>query len=1043
MVRYFIDRPIFAWVLAIIVMLGGILSITKLPIEQYPSLAPPSIKIQASYSGASAQTVQNTVTQVIEQQMTGIDNLLYMSSTSDSQGSASITLTFASGTDSDIAQVQVQNKLSLAEARLPSTVQTAGIEVTKSSSSFLMAMAFVSDDNSMTNQELTDYVSSNVQDEIARVQGVGETRLLGAAGAMRVWVDPEKLNNYSLTTSDVISAIDTQNSQTTSGQLGNLPAEEGQQLNATIVARTLLETTEEFGNILLKTQEDGSQVYLKDVARLEKGSESYSVITRYNGKPAAGMGVMLSSGANALETVEAVKKRLDELSAYFPEGVSYKVPYDTSPFIKLSIEEVVYTLIEAVGLVFLVMLLFLQNFRATLIPTIAVPVVLLGTFGILELFGYSINTLTMFAMVLAIGLLVDDAIVVVENVERVMHEEKLSPLEATRKSMGQITGALVGIGLVLSSVFIPMAFFPGTTGAIYRQFSVTIVAAMVLSVLVALILTPALCATLLKPTKEKTTGFFGLFNRVFDRSNARYQKGVAGMLKRTGRSMIVYVLVVIGCGALFTQISSGFLPDEDQGNIFNQVVLPAGSTQQETVEVMKKLEHHFLVDQSDAVIQVFSVAGFSFAGSGQNMGLAFVNMKPWDERDTSAFDVVAKAQTYFNTLKGALAFAVNPPSIRELGNASGFDMMLVDRGGAGHDALTQARNKLMGMAAQNPAITGLRPNGLEDSPQYNIKINELKATAMGIDLSDVYSTLSTAWGSSYVNDYLDRGRTKKVYVQGISSARMQPSDLNKWYVRNDDNEMVPLSNIATGSWTYGSPQLVRYNGVSAMELLGQPGEGYSTGEAMAEMERMVGELGDGMALEWTGISLQESQSSGMAPYLYAISLVFVFLCLAALYESWSIPFSVMLVVPMGVLGALFATWLRGLDNDVYFQVGLVTTIGLSAKNAILIVEFAKDLEVQGRSLIDATMESVRMRLRPILMTSLAFTLGAVPLAISTGAGAASRHAIGNGVIGGMISATVLAIFLVPVCYVVVRRVFGEPKELKRAHEAARQEDDLV
>ncbi|MDA5562072.1 MULTISPECIES: efflux RND transporter permease subunit [Cobetia] len=1043
MVRFFIDRPIFAWVLAIIVMLGGTLSILKLPIEQYPSLAPPSIKIQATYTGASAETVQNTVTQVIEQQMTGIDNLLYMSSTSDSTGSAAITLTFASGTDSDIAQVQVQNKLSLAEARLPTSVQTAGIEVTKSSSSFLMAMAFVSDDDSMTNQELADYVSSNVQDEIARVNGVGETRLLGAPGAMRIWLDPAKLNNYSLTPSDITAAIDTQNSQTTSGQLGNLPAEAGQQLNATIVARTLLQTPEEFGNILLKTQADGSQVYLKDVARVEKGAESYSVITRYNGKPAAGMGVMLSSGANALDTVEAVKQRLDELAPYFPEGVSYKVPYDTSPFIKLSIEEVVMTLLEAIGLVFLVMLLFLQNFRATLIPTIAVPVVLLGTFGILELFGYSINTLTMFAMVLAIGLLVDDAIVVVENVERVMHEEKLSPLEATRKSMGQITGALVGIGLVLSSVFIPMAFFPGTTGAIYRQFSVTIVAAMVLSVLVALILTPALCATLLRPTKEKTTGFFGLFNRAFDRSNARYQKGVQGMLKRTGRSMIVYVLVVFGCGALFTQISSGFLPDEDQGNIFNQVVLPAGSTQQETVEVMKKLEHHFLVDQSDAVIQVFSVAGFSFAGSGQNMGLAFVNMKPWDERERSAFDVVGKAQAYFNTLKGALAFAVNPPSIRELGNATGFDMMLVDRGGIGHEALTQARNKLMGMAAQNPAVTGLRPNGLEDRPQYNVKINELKATAMGIDLSDVYTTLSTAWGSSYVNDYLDNGRTKKVYVQGQAEARMQPDDLNKWYVNNSAGEMIPLSSIATGSWTFGSPQLQRYNGVSAMELLGTAAEGYSTGEAMAAMQSMVDELGGGVALEWTGISLQESQSSGMAPYLYAISLVFVFLCLAALYESWSIPFSVMLVVPLGVLGALLATWLRGLDNDVYFQVGLVTTIGLSAKNAILIVEFAKDLEVQGRSLIDATMEAVRMRLRPILMTSMAFTLGAVPLAISTGAGAASRHAIGNGVIGGMISATVLAIFLVPVCYVVVRRVFGEPKELKRAHEAASQEDDLV
>ncbi|MDH2290448.1 efflux RND transporter permease subunit [Cobetia sp. 10Alg 146] len=1043
MVRFFIDRPIFAWVLAIIVMLGGIFSILKLPIEQYPSLAPTSITIQATYSGASAQTVEDTVTQVIEQQMNGIDNLLYMSSSSDSQGNASIELSFDTGTDPDIAQVQVQNKLQLATPRLPQSVQNQGVSVTKSSGSFLMVAAFVSDDGSMTKQQLTDYVASDIQDEVARVQGVGETQLFGAPGAMRVWLDPQKLNNFKLTTSDVTTAISTQNNQIASGQLGNLPAVKGQQLNATIVAQTLFETPEQFGNILLKTQEDGSQVYLRDVGRVEKGAESYSTVSRYNGKPAAGLGIKLASGANALDTVQAVKNRLGELSDYFPPGMSFKVPYDTSPFVKISIEEVVMTLLEAVALVFLVMLLFLQNFRATLIPTIAVPVVLLGTFGVLEVMGFSINTLTMFAMVLAIGLLVDDAIVVVENVERVMHEEKLSPLEATRKSMGQITGALVGIGLVLSSVFIPMAFFPGTTGAIFRQFSVTIVSAMTLSVLVALILTPALCATLLKPTKEKTTGFFGLFNRVFDRSNARYQKGVSGMLKRTGRSMLVYALIVVGCGVLFTRISTGFLPDEDQGYLFNQVILPVGSTQEQTLETLEKVEHHFLVDQEDAVQEMFDVAGFSFAGQGQNMGLAFINLKPWDERTRDSFSVVGQAQNYFNTLKEAVVFAINPPPIMELGNASGFDMMLVDRGGIGHEALTNARNQLLGMAAQNPAVTGLRPNGLEDSPQFTLNIDELKATAMGVSLSEVYSTLSTAWGSSYVNDFLDNGRTKKVYVQAEASARMQPEDLKKWYVRNTSGEMVPLNAFIHGEWTYGSPQLERYNGVSSMELLGQAAPGYSTGQAMQAMEDMVGQLDNGVALEWTGISLQESQSGGMAPYLYAISLVFVFLCLAALYESWSIPFSVMLVVPLGVLGALLATWLRGLDNDVYFQVGLVTTIGLSAKNAILIVEFAKDLEVQGRSLIDATMEAVRMRLRPILMTSMAFTLGAVPLAISTGAGAASRHAIGNGVIGGMISATVLAIFLVPVCYVVVRRVFGEPKELKRAHEAASQEDDLV
>ncbi|KAB8310007.1 efflux RND transporter permease subunit [Erwinia endophytica] len=1043
MAKFFIDRPIFAWVIAIIIMLAGVLSILKLPIEQYPNVAPPAVQIRATYPGADAKTLQDSVTQVIEQNMNGIDGLMYMSSSSDSTGTLQLTLTFQSGTDPDIAQVQVQNKLQLATPLLPQEVQQQGIQVQKSSSSFLMVAGFVSADGSMTQNDISDYVASNIKDPISRTLGVGDTQIFGAQYAMRIWMDPHKLNNYQLTPVDVISAITAQNSQVPAGQLGGSPPVPGQQLNASIIAQTRLTSTDEFGKILLKVNTDGSRVLLRDVAKIELGGENYDIIARYNGRPASGIGIKLATGANALDTAKAVKAELNKLEPFFPAGLKVVYPYDTTPFVKISIMEVVKTLLEAIVLVFIVMYLFLQNFRATLIPTIAVPVVLLGTFAIIGGFGYSINTLTMFGMVLAIGLLVDDAIVVVENVERVMAEEGLPPKEATRKSMGQIQGALVGIAMVLSAVFIPMAFFGGSTGVIYRQFSITIVSAMVLSVLVALILTPALCATILKPVKKgdhgKTTGFFGWFNRVFDKSAHHYTDSVGHILRSTGRYLVIYLLIVVGMAYLFIKLPTSFLPEEDQGLLLTQAQLPAGATQERTQKVLDQVSHYFLTKEKDNVQSVFTVNGFGFAGRGQNTGIAFVSLKPWDERSGAANKVegiAGRAMKAFSAIKDAIVIPFNLPAIIELGNATGFDFELIDQANLGHDALTKARNQLLGAVARHPDIlAGVRPNGLEDTPQYKLIIDQEKAEALGVSISDINTTLGAAWGGNYVNDFVDRGRVKKVYVMGQANSRMLPDDVSKWYVRNASGEMVPFSAFASAKWQYGSPRLERYNGLPSMEILGQPASGKSSGEAMNLMEELAAQLPQGVGYDWTGMSYQERLSGNQAPALYAISLIVVFLCLAALYESWSIPFAVMLVVPLGVIGALIFTTLRGLSNDVYFVVGLLTTIGLSAKNAILIVEFAKELmEKEGKGLIESTLEAVRMRLRPILMTSLAFILGVLPLAISTGAGSGAQNAVGTGVMGGMVTATVLAIFFVPVFFVVVRRRFSNNKEeLESSH----------
>jgi len=1032
MARFFIDRPIFAWVLAIIVMLAGLVSVLTLPIAQYPAIAPPAIAVTANYPGASAKTLEDTVTQIIEQKMKGLDRLSYMASTSESSGSVTITLTFENGTNPDTAQVQVQNKLSLATPLLPSEVQQQGITVTKSATNFLNVLAFTSEDGSMSGSDLSDYVAANVQDAISRVEGVGDTTLFGSQYAMRIWLDPNKLNSYGLTPLDVKNAIQAQNAQVSSGQLGGLPAAENQQINATITAQTRLRTAEQFQNIVLRTLSGGAQVKLRDVSRIELGSESYTSVGRYNGKPAAGLAIKLATGANALDTVKAIDKRVAQLEKFFPTGMKVQKPYDTTPFVRISIEEVVRTLIEAVVLVFLVMYLFLQNFRATLIPTIAVPVVLLGTFGVLAVFGFTINTLTMFAMVLAIGLLVDDAIVVVENVERVMSEEGLPPKEATRKSMGQITGALVGVALVLAAVFVPMAFFSGSTGVIYRQFSITIVSAMTLSVLVAIVLTPALCATLLKPAAKghalASTGFFGWFNRQFDRSNVRYQGIVRHMLGRGWRYMAGYAVLLALVVAGFMKLPVGFLPDEDQGTLFAIMQLPSGATKARTDEVIRQVEHHFLVDQKEAVSGVFAVSGFSFAGSGQNMGFAFIKLKPWDERKgpgLSVTDVAAKAGAAFAQIRDARVFAFAPPAVSELGNATGFDLMLKDEANLGHAALMQARNQLLGELMQDKRLVAVRPNGLEDTPEFRLNVDTDKAGALGVAMSDINDTIATAWGSSYVNDFIDKGRVKKVMLQGDAQYRMLPSDVDRWYVRNSAGTMVPFSAFATASWTSGSPRLERYNGVPSMEILGMalPGAA-SSGEAMAIVEAALAKMPQGIGYEWTGLSLQEKASSGKTGILYGISILIVFLALAALYESWAVPFSVILVVPLGVFGALLGAMLTWKMNDVYFQVGLLTTIGLACKNAILIVEFAKDLYEHGKSLVEATMEAVRMRLRPILMTSLAFILGVLPMVLGSGAGAGAQHALGTAVIGGMLSGTVLAVFFVPLFFVIIMKMFG-------------------
>ncbi|MDR3737179.1 MAG: efflux RND transporter permease subunit [Acidobacteriaceae bacterium] len=1029
MAKFFIERPVFAWVIAIVIMLAGGLSILSLPVAQYPSIAPPAVSITASYPGASAETVQSTVVQVIEQQMSGIDHLLYFSSESDKDGSVTITLSFDQGTNPDIAQVQVQNKLSLATPRLPTTVQEQGISVAKSTKNFLMVLGFVSTDGSMTSGDIADYIASTIQDPISRTSGVGDYQLFGAQYAMRIWLDPAKLNSFSLTPGDVSTAIKAQNVQVAAGELGGLPSVSNQQLNATIIGPSYLQTPEQFRNILLKVNQSGAQVRLGDVARVEFGGQSYTTESRYNGKPASGLAVKLASGANALDTANAVRKTVEQLRPTFPHGLEAVYPYDTTPFVRLSIREVVKTLFEAIVLVFLVMLLFLQNLRATLIPTIAVPVVLLGTFGILSAAGYSINVLTMFGMVLAIGLLVDDAIVVVENVERVMAEDKVSPKEATRRSMRQITGALIGIALVLSAVFLPMAFFGGSTGVIYRQFSITIVSAMVLSVLVAIIFTPALCATILRPLSSEPherRGFFGWFNRNFDRSNRGYIKGVHGVTTRPKRFMIVFVAIIGLMAFFFVRLPTSFLPDEDQGVMFVQVGTPPGATVERTQKALSEINDYLLTKESNVVKSVFSVSGFSFGGRGQSSGIAFVILKDWSLRPGIQNGVQALAQRTmgrFMSYKDALVFAFAPPAVLELGNATGFDFELQDMSGLGHEKLMAARNQLLGMAAQDRLLMGVRPNGMSDEPQYKLDINWERASALSLTISDVTDTVSTAWGSSYVNDFLDRGRVKRVFVQGEPSSRMLPSDLDKWYIRNSLSQMVPFSSFATANWTYGSPKLERYNGQPSVEILGSPAPGLSTGTALAEMEKLSSQLPPGFGHQLTGMSFEEQRAGSQAPALYALSLIVVFLCLAALYESWAIPAAVLMVVPLGVVGAVLATHFRGLGNDVYFQVGLLTTIGLSAKNAILIIEFAKENYEQGQDLLEAATNAARQRLRPILMTSLAFILGVAPLALSTGAGSGAQNAIGTGVIGGMFTATVLAIFFVPLFFVVILRLF--------------------
>jgi multidrug efflux pump len=1038
MPRFFINRPIFAWVIAIMVMLSGLLALKTLPVSQYPPIAPPQITINAMYPGASAQTVQDTVTQVIEQKLNGIDNLIYMSSTSDSAGAVAINMTFKAGTDPNIAQVQVQNKLQLATPLLPQIVQRQGISVVKSTKNFLLIFGLVSEDGSMDRNALADYMVSNLQDIISRLEGVGELQLFGSQNAMRIWLNPAKLNNFHLTTNDVIAALQAQNAQISAGQFGGTPAAPGQQLNATITARTLLQTPEQFDAIILRTNSDGSTVRLKDVAESRIGTENYDIQSFYKGKPVAGMAIRLAAGANALDTGDRVKAKLAELAKYFPAGMDVVYPFDTTPFVKISIEEVVQTLLEAVCLVFIIMFLFLQNFRATLIPTIAVPVVLLGTLGVLSIGGFSINTLTMFALVIVIGLLVDDAIVVVENVERIMSEEGLPPKEATIKSMGQITSALWGIATVLTAVFLPMAFFGGSTGVIYRQFSVTIISAMILSVLVAMILTPALCATLLKPVEKGHTHgecgwfccFFRWFNKMFDRARGQYERIVGRSFGKPVRYLVVYGAIVAAMVFFFLRLPTAFLPDEDQGFIICQVQLPAGATQERTIQVIRQIEKHFLEQETKTVEAIITVAGFSFAGRGQNMGLAFVKLKDWKLRkstDLKAPAVAKRAMGAFSKIKDGMAFAFSPPAVVELGQANGFDFQLQDRGGLGHDKLMEARNQLLGMAMKNPKLIAVRPNGQDDSPQFKLDIDDVRAGALGISPADVNTILATAWGSSYVNDFIESGRVKKVYLQADAKYRMLPEDMNSWYVRNNKGEMVPFSAFANAHWQYGSPRLERYNGIPSMEIMGQAAPGVSTGEAMAEMEKMASKLPTGIGSEWTGLSYEEKQAGKQAPALYAISLLVVFLSVAALYESWTIPFVNLLMLPLGLVGAVMAVTLRVLPNDIYLQIGLLTTIGLSTKNAILIIQFIKEQMSQGHELVEATLAAVKIRLRPVIMTSLAFFFGTLPLALTRGAGAAAQNAIGTAVTGGLLSATFIDLIFIPFFFVLISRIFTKKK----------------
>ena len=1047
--KFFIDRPVFAWVLAIFIMLAGALAITGLPVAQYPNIAPTTIVITANYPGATAQTLDDSVTSIIEQEMNGADGLQYVESQSQANGQVQITVTFSADTNEDLAAVDVQNRLKRVEARLPSVVTQQGLIVTKSRSNFLMFIGLSSTDGSLDPVALGDYLSRNVLNEIRRIPGVGQAQLFGTERAMRIWIDPNKLVGLNLTPNDVSTAIRNQNALVAGGTLGDLPSPQTQQITATVVVAGQLTSPKQFGNIILRANKDGSSVRLRDVARIEVGGQTYQTSGRLDGNPTSFIGVQPSPTANALGTATAVHKKMEELSKYFPAGVKYTIPYDTSKFIKISIEEVVKTLLEAILLVFLVMYLFLQNLRYTIIPTIVVPVALMGTFATLLLFGFSINVLTMFGMVLAIGILVDDAIVVVENVERIMSEEGLSPRDATRKAMGQISGALIGITLVLIAVFIPMAFFGGAVGAIYRQFSLSMVASMVFSVLMAFTLTPALCATILKPVDaghhHEKKGFFGWFNRRFNRTASSYQGFIGKMLTKTGRYMIVYVLIVACVGLLYVRLPASFLPNEDQGYIITNVQLPPGASTARTLEVVKQIEDYYLKQPS--VEHAIGILGFSFSGNGQNAALVFTPFKDWSERGAgeTADAIAGKAFGVFSQIKDAIVFPLNPPPIRELGNATGFTFRLQDRAGLGHDALVAARNQLLGLAGQSKVVAGVRPEGLEDAPQLQLDIDRDKANSLGVPFETINSVLSTALGSSYVNDFPNQGRQQRVIVQADSQRRLQPDDLTKLYARSTDGKMVPFSSFITSKWITGPVQLIRYNGYPAMKISGGPTPGHSTGEAMKEMESFMAKLPPGFGFEWTGQSLEEKTSGSQAPALYALSLIAVFLVLAALYESTSIPLSVMLVVPLGILGALLGVTLRGMPNDVYFKVGMIAVVGLSAKNAILIIEFAKDLQAQGKGLIEATLEAVHLRFRPIIMTSMAFILGVLPLVIASGAGSASQRAIGTGVMGGMITATVLAVFLVPVFFVVVRTIFKGNERQRRMYAAhkPRNEDEEI
>ncbi len=1038
--KFFLERPVFAWVIAIVIMAAGLLAISNLPISQYPPIAPPSIAIDAFYPGASAETVENSVTQIIESKMTGFDNLLYMSATSDSSGSSRIELTFEAGTDPDMAWSQVQNKLQLATSSLPESVKSQGVQVSKSTRNYLMLVGFISEDGSMDRNDLQDYAKANIEKILARVPGVGEVTVFGSGYAMRIWVDPDRLNDFGLTMEDAIAALKAYNVEVSAGQLGGAPAVKGQRLNSSIVVQNMLKTPDEFGSVPIRTNPDGSVVRVRDIGRIELGTEAYDIEAAFNGKPASALAIRQAAGANALDTADAVRAKMEELSRFFPTGLKVVYPFDTTPFIRVDINEVVKPLIEAIVLVFLVMLLFLGNIRATLIPTIAVPVVLLGTFAMLGLFGFSINMLTMFAMVLAIGLLVDDAIVVVENVERIMTEEGLPPKEATAKSMEQITSALIGIGLVLSAVFGPMAFFPGSTGVIYRQFSVTIIASMLLSVVVALILTPVLCASLLKPVKaghqpsENAMPFARPFLRWFDRMffslRDRYMKLVGHSLNRKKRYLAVFLVIVVSMGFLYLRMPTAYLPDEDQGILLAQVIMPTGATMEQTLGVAQKIERYFQEKEKEAVESCTIVSGIGFSGRAQNNGMVFIKLKDWELRDRPDLKAKAIAERSMGTLSGirsAMVFVFPPPAVPELGMAQGFDFQLLDRGGIGHRALMDARNQLLGLTAGDPRVTSIRPNGMEDVPEYRVDVDWDKAGTLGLPISSIHRTIAASFGSSYVNDFVKGGDVKRVYIQADAPFRMLPRDLERLYVRSSSGAMVPLSSFATGRWTYGSPRLERFNGFPSMNLWGEPAAGRSSGEAMQAMVEAVEKLPRGLGFDWSGLSYQERMASSQAPVLYAFSVFVIFLCLAALYESWTIPISILLILPLGVIGGIIATSLRGLANDVYFQIGLLTTLGLATKNAILIVQFAKGGMEKGMGLMEATIEGAKLRFRPILMTSLAFGFGVLPLALTGGAGAGAQNAIGTGVLGGMVTATLLVVIFSPLFYVIIEQIFGRKK----------------